>query len=623
MKRIAIVTIILLFLLPLVSATVEITGLDADSYNYGDNIDVSGYVLVDEEFTGYFQLEINCNSLTQPYQLIPLDLNSGEQVQFYSLNLPNIIISSFMAGNCSVTAKLLNNGAVIESASSESFSIVPTLEGVFSLTDSRIQVGKSVDLAGTITQLDGDKIDGVAEIYFSNDGSRYLVDIVPVINGILEFSYQFNHGQPGDYSIDITIRDDFGNRQEFGDVASFELIDELYVFAKTDLKQYEAGATANVFGDIRTILQDKVDDVDVTIKLKDEEYDSTVDDSSFNYFLQLPTDIETGEHMIIVTAEDSFGNEGQTEINIVIKAKPTAITSGITTETIIPGTEIEFKPLLYDQAGDLISDTIFLEIFNPEGLKVYSQYVPVDQITTYTIASDAIPGNWIIQTSKDSLSNQEIVVIEELENLDIEINNQTLIITNTGNVQFKDYLELVLDGTSSDYNIKKKINLGVDEVAEFDLAQEVPTGRYSISIPGFDEGYDVSVVGGKSRLPLNYIYTALVLMFVSFLVYMMYTRIRPLRPKDKAPTNDFSKPMVKKEKKPVAKKPWQKNESDIADFKQRVLKEIRKTEQKENRETAAKKFYDSGYGREVKKNVLDKADNNKEGDSNNPFSMFD
>ena len=210
MKRGVMFLLLVLFVIPLASASLSVTEPTRSQYNIGDTIDISGYILAEEDIAGYLQFSFVCDNSSYPFQSTYVDMNEGDQESFASLSTPRITISSSMTGLCRLKAALIVNQVVVDQEYSSAFEVTKDLNGHFSLDKSQIQLGESLTIEGEITRLGGEKIDGSAEIYFSNGEEEYLVGFTTITNGILNYDYVFAYGTAEDYNDDQARVDGFG-----------------------------------------------------------------------------------------------------------------------------------------------------------------------------------------------------------------------------------------------------------------------------------------------------------------------------------------------------------------------------------------------------------------------------
>src|SRR3989338_8235674 len=214
MKRgVFVVILLIVFLLPAVSATISLTGPSEVQYNIGEQIEISGYIQETEDLSGQLQLSLLCSSKTYKLQATNIDISAGERVLFSQLNIPTLTASSSMQGMCRIKGDILVNNAVTEIASSSSFQITNDLEGSFTLDQSQAQLGDTITLAGSITDLDGKPLEGSAEIYF-----------VTVQNGAFTYSHTFVANSAGSYKVNIIARDSLGNEEDFNNIESFTIL---------------------------------------------------------------------------------------------------------------------------------------------------------------------------------------------------------------------------------------------------------------------------------------------------------------------------------------------------------------------------------------------------------------
>ena len=101
MKRgVFVVILLIVFLLPAVSATISLTGPSEVQYNIGEQIEISGYIQETEDLSGQLQLSLLCSSKTYKLQATNIDISAGERVLFSQLNIPTLTASSSMQGMC-------------------------------------------------------------------------------------------------------------------------------------------------------------------------------------------------------------------------------------------------------------------------------------------------------------------------------------------------------------------------------------------------------------------------------------------------------------------------------------------------------------------------------------------
>ncbi|MBT3324572.1 hypothetical protein HN840_00955 [archaeon] len=603
MKKSVIFLFVILVLTQCVSATVEFDELNTQ-YNIGDEIAVFGTIKADEEFSGYLQTSFVCDGQKYNLQSISLDLKKDEEVYLFELSLPSVIVSSSLKGLCWLELDLLTSGVSVDNGRSSNFEVTTDLNGKFSLEEDELQLGETLKITGTISQLDGDTINGNAELYFANEeGEEYLVGIMEVIDGEIDYSYELLSGYAGDYNVNIIVRDSYGNKQYFEKVEKFSVESELHVFVNTNINTILPGEHINVYGNVKTVTKDYVDTGSIEIYLDGDLFSAELSDSQYTYDLWTKDNIETGEHQLKVTAKDSYGNEGSTTTRLRVSALASEVSNIIPVDEVMPGEEIAITVNLYDQTGEFMDEgNIFVKVYNANGRIAAEQYLYSGEEFLFMIPEFSEAGDWSIKSTYEGeiiLEDEDVINVGIVENLDYNVVNGILYIQNTGNVRYTDDIEIEIEGDNKDFIVKKSRNLDPGETLEVDLNEEIPTGVYSLIFPtgmGVTDLDDVNVDNGKERTGVGWIYTMVALLFLVGLSYMLYARVypkgRPImeegddfiessamfknkkdRPKEKIKLYD---PKSAKNKKPSIT--FENREKSIADFRKRTLAEINRVE---------------------------------------------
>jgi len=605
MKRGLLFILFTLLLIPAVSAAITVTGPAQAQYNIGDDIDLSGYIQESEDLSADLKISLVCGTKTYNLPTANIDVTAGEKVFFSQLSLPTLTASSSMVGICKIKANVLVNNIVTETASSSSFEITNDVDGSFSTDKSQVQLGDTITLSGTVNKVDGEPFDGTAEVYFEYLSEEYLMGFIDVESGLLTYTHSFESGSAGTYDVNLIVRDSYGNEQSFNSVETFTVLDELQVFVNTNEQSLSPGDIVNVFGDVTTVLQEYVSTATVQISFDGTAQSTSLADSKYTQDILIPATITSGQHAITVEVEDSYGNHGSSSITIEIEPKATSIEASISNRTLNPEDQISIGVTLYDQAGDVMEDTVALDVYDSRNRVVSETDILSEESITYQIPKFATPGEWTIKSYYADVAEgelpvevQEVITINEVQKLDYHFEGDLLYITNVGNVKFSEDLDIEVEGVDQSYLIKKTKNLGVNETIVIDLAEELPTGSYTVSIPtGYNtaEQSEVSIENGKSRTTLTWPYTVVAILFILALGYLIYARFRP-----KKKVQEQAKPAIQKDKvrkirlydpKREAEKgkkvnlTFEDKEQGLADFKARTLEEIKKTEDKIQKES--------------------------------------
>lgn len=617
MKRGLFILIVTLLLIPAVSATISVTGPTRTEYNIGDTIDISGSIVRQEDFTGYLDFALICSSRTYNLPQKAITLNNGELISFSQLSLPTITASSSMSGSCRLKVELYDsNGDLQESGSSYSFQIDSGLEGTFSADKTQLQLGDTVTVNGNIYKKNGELLDGTAEIYFVHDNDEYLMSFVDVASGTFTYSYQFTSGSEGKYYVTIYARDSYGNEEEFDSIESFTVLDDLNVGLNTNEQSYYPGNMINVYGDVSTVLQGFVTAANVQISLDATTLSTSLADSKYTQDIQIPSEIKSGQHTISVLVMDTYGNQGSSSSTIEVLPLGKNIELSILNRTINPQDTLAVSSVLYDQAGDVMSDYITLRVYDSKNRLVSERELLSEEDVNYQIPQFASPGEWLVKASYTGTAEeqlpitiQESLTVNTIQSLDYFIEGDVLYIRNTGNVRYTNPVEITVDGVDQDYLITKAKNLGVNETVAINMANELPTGKYTLSMPtgyGTVEETILDIQDGKSLSNFTWAYAILIVIFIICLVCLIYLKMRPKKKKEKLDDPALKPAQKSKVKKIKLYDPkndvknkksnlnFETKEQGLEDFKARTLEEIKRTEEKIKRDSQKSASLGSG-----------------------------
>jgi len=607
MKRGLVVLILLILILPCVTATtVSLNNPTNDAYNLGDKIIPSGYIFADADIDAYLGFSVICENSTFNLQRVAVNMLSGQQLFFPNdFSVPTLTLSSSMTGTCSIQAEIIDSGNnVFAATSTDPFQVTKELNGIFDIEEQMVQIGSSMVLTATVTKLDDTGVTASAEIYFKQNDSKYLIDIVD-FDTVLYYVHEATPSTSGRYDLDILVRDIYGNEQLFVDAATFTLVDELYIFFKTLQGSLRPSETLEVFGEVKTILQTPVTEGTVQITLGSDTYTTMLDNGAYEYNLVVPSYIASGTQTVYAEVTDGLGNSGTSNLNINIIAVASEINLTIEDNEVFPGETLKFSAIIFDQAYDLMGGEMGVSLYDPNDELLSVDTALAGEEMELAFPSTAEPGIWHLQMSMDDVTVREIVKIGQLYDLTVTLDNQTILIENTGNMKYKDDIEILFDSGLADYTISKRNSLNVGEILEVNMPDEVPSGIYTVTV-GDNVFEEVEVVGGKTRASLDWLYTLILILFIFLLVYMAYKFYidtkkggrsiwREILPSKKhIRKRKFQKHSVEIEKIPkkvtgAVKKFKDKlaHESDLKDFRERILKDIKKVEEKE------KKFFGS------------------------------
>ena len=522
----AILPVMLLLVMPGISALISIDGPERAIYNLGDVVSVSGFVSSPNQFTGFLGMALNCNENKFQFPLTTLTLAANEKKNLNTeIQQPKITIPSSTTGVCSIDMFLMSDSNIMESARSKSFEVKKDLKGSFSMDTNKIQIGKSFRLTGNIYKLDGQAIEGSIEISFKNDASKFLIDISNTENGRLDYSYKAIQIPDGLYKIDLFVNDVYGNQQLFENVAEFTLMNQLYVTVRSSETTLKPGSKLKIYGDVRSPLEGSVLEGSVKINLDNAEYSTAIKNNKFEYLAQLLNNIKSGKHIIKITATDKDGNSGNAETTIVITPVQTSLKLKLNNEQVEPKETLEITPLLYDQANDIIPEDVAIEVYDTKNNLVFTDAVKSNSVSRYTLLDSSLPGAYEIKLSSSKLKAKAKFHVVTVSDLEMNMVNSTLSIKNIGNTAFKNPVKLVFN--PGQISLIKKISLKPQKSTEIKLANEVQSGTYDISVIYNDKTKEFKniTILAKPKKSLNQLYYLIAIVFFVLAVYLSYIKI--------------------------------------------------------------------------------------------------
>ncbi len=229
---------------------------------------------------------------------------------------------------------------------------------------------------------------------------------------------------------------------------------------------------------------------------------STVQNGKFSFNLTLPKEAKSGEHIINIKIYETdntqkISNEGHISENIEISQILNKLEILLNAQNIFPGEELTYVINTYDQAGDLIQEEITLTIYEAGDFIFLNKVVNSGDKLAVTTDFSFLPGYWKIEAVAEELTARKLFYIEEVEKIQTSLINDTLIVTNIGNVPFHGPIEIAI-GSSVEV---KQLDLDVGETKKFRLS--APKGNYLITVNDGNEDFafgNVLLTGNSVRI---------------------------------------------------------------------------------------------------------------------------
>ena len=149
-----------------------------------------------------------------------------------------------------------------------------------------------------------------------------------------------------------------------------------------------------------------------------------------------------------------------------------------------PGETLEVKANLLDQAGSTIDSEVSTIIRDEKTqTRIYEKIFASTEVFNYIIPTNLTAGYYEVEARSGEFSAKKRVFINEKAIASFLLQNQTLTVTNIGNIPYKRDLEIMLN----DKPFVKKIDLALGENARFKLT-------------GANSAYNVKISDGDSEL---------------------------------------------------------------------------------------------------------------------------
>jgi hypothetical protein len=272
---------------------------------------------------------------------------------------------------------------------------------------------------------------------------------------------------------------------------------------------------------------------------------------------------------------------------------------------------MEVETLLFDQVNDLIIANVAIKIIDPSGKKVLEREISTDSVLRFDFPKYALPGKWLIRSESESLRIESKFDVEIVEEIKLLIEGPNLIITNIGNVIYKNPVNVII----GDKTITKKTSLRPGETVNIILSKEIKeSGSYDVKIISGNEEEifeDISlqserksvgelitgnfVMGTAGKAPSFVYYIILGVILVGFLLVSYFNfngkqiKIRKSEGKQKV-RKWADKIRAKKENKEESFKPTYDKEEAIKQFRERIKLEA-EAEKEKSKQAADKKDY--------------------------------
>ena len=296
-------------------------------------------------------------------------------------------------------------------------------------------------------------------------------------------------------------------------------------------KQFVPGETFTLTGTaIKKNLQGISGVIEANLSTKDTNnmiYSNLVENGEFTIQIDLPQNIAAGDHTITLytyekDSKEEIINNGSIITTITVKQIPSNLEIILNEIKLNPGETLGLKAILHDQTGENMEAKVYFAIKNPIGEVIEKFEKTTDEYFEYYINETEIPSIWRINAYSGELSTNTAFTIKEKKEIKVEILNSTVVISNVGNVNYRETVDVKIGE-----EIKKiELNLGIGEHKKFTLT--APKGEYLVQIGEKTEkvgltGKSVDVKRFAERTfalkPFIWIFMILILGLIAYMIF--------------------------------------------------------------------------------------------------------
>jgi len=217
--------------------------------------------------------------------------------------------------------------------------------------------------------------------------------------------------------------------------------------------------------------EDNANETEIIPETSAGSFYGKVINGTFSVNFSLLEDTPAGDYRIDVKAyeRDSTGritSEGTAMANLEVEQVLTSIEIAVDSLNADPGEKFNFKPILLDQAGNPISDQVSVIIRNENLDRIFEKIFTSGETIDYQIPTNISAGYYEVEVSAGEISAVKKFYINEKAIALFDVKNNTLIVTNIGNIPYKKAIQIDIDGKS----FVRNVDLDLGESQEFKLS---------------------------------------------------------------------------------------------------------------------------------------------------------
>ncbi len=247
----------------------------------------------------------------------------------------------------------------------------------------------------------------------------------------------------------------------------FKISNLITVVPNTEQNEFEPGQSILIYGDAtKENGQPSNGFIDLEIVLANASGENilqkgTVNNGMFSMNISLPEKMKAGKYLVKLNAyeasfDNTLTNKGFVNYNIQIKQIPTSLEIVLKDTQVEPGKSVEVKTILHDQTGESIESSSIITIRKDTG-EIPEEGGPIEKKTQdylkLPIVYNEPPTNWTVEAVSNGLTAESSFNILENQEIKVELVNQTLHITNVGNVPYNGTINIRIGNISKEFTL--------------------------------------------------------------------------------------------------------------------------------------------------------------------------
>ncbi len=254
----------------------------------------------------------------------------------------------------------------------------------------------------------------------------------------------------------------------------FKISNSLIIIPNSENSEFEPGQRITLSGNIIRENKEPADgfvEIELILSNKSSEnilQKGTMKNGMYSVEITLPEKIKAGKYNLNINAyevgfDNTKTNKGSNNYEILLKQIPTSLEIILKNINVKSGKNAEIKIILHDQTGENINSIVPV-LIEKENLGIeeenFSERLKIrtGEFFKFPIEHDEPPSNWSVWAESNGLEAKSYFNIIETKEIKAELKNQTLIITNIGNIPYNGQINIRLEGFSKDFNLSLPIN---------------------------------------------------------------------------------------------------------------------------------------------------------------------